>query len=93
MSRQKHIHKYKKIKLGKDYIVFRCLLPDCSHYIRRELAEGKVSICNRCNQPFIMTKNVVRKHAMPHCDDCVVRRDEQKISSIKELLEAKDVHD
>lgn len=62
-----HIHKYKKDILGKDYVIYKCVLPSCSHYLSERLIKGKFSICWRCGEPFI----IKLLHAKPHCDDCV----------------------
>src|SRR4051812_24615942 len=70
-SRHPLYHKYIRKKLGKkkDYIVFACQHPACSHYISADLIVGKLSQCNRCNTPFRMTKTAAKK-LKPHCKDC-----------------------
>lgn len=77
-----HIHKYKKINLGrngKEYLVYRCMKPDCSHYVPIAMAEGKLAECNRCEQPFIISKVQLTGSSMkpmtrPHCNDCIDRK-------------------
>lgn len=56
---KKHkVHKYRKVNIGRKepYIVYRCMLPDCSHYLPESLIEGKKSICWRCGKEFVMTR-------------------------------------
>jgi hypothetical protein len=75
----KHIHKYrlKDLARKKDvppYMVYICVKQECSHHIRVELAEGKVSECNRCGDSFVMRLNKL-KHGdriivRPHCEFC-----------------------
>jgi len=71
-----HIHKYMRVNLGKNgYVVFKCMIPGCPHYIRRELAVGRQSICWRCGRPMTLTMaNTLLKK--PHHLDC--RREEIK---------------
>jgi len=76
-----HIHKYKKIDLGtdKEYLVYKCMHPACSHYIPIALAEGKLCECNRCGEPMIITKVTLNGSnggpmAKPHCNDCIERK-------------------
>lgn len=77
-----HIHRYKKVNLSqnhKDYFVYKCLKPLCSHYIPLKLAEGKLCECYRCGNPFIITKSQLggsdkRATTRPHCIDCVKRK-------------------
>jgi hypothetical protein len=61
-----HIHKYQRAKLGSKYIIYKCTLPDCSHFIRKELVPGRRSICWYCNEPFILTKASLRLKS-PNC--------------------------
>lgn len=69
----KHIHQYRRTNIGvkNKYIVYACNLPLCTHYLRPELVEGKLSLCCRCDKPFVMTKEKLRL-ANPHCDDCKI---------------------
>jgi len=47
------------------------MLPNCAHFLREELAEGRASICWRCGIEFILNKrNMIQ--TKPHCmsDEC-----------------------
>jgi hypothetical protein len=69
----KHIHRYVKTTLGRNkWPIYKCNLPDCSHYISAELIDGKFSICHRCGERFIITKALTRL-AKPHCLKCTER--------------------
>jgi hypothetical protein len=82
----KHIHKYERVVLGKrGYTVFRCILPGCGHYIREELATGKMAICNRCENVFIMDKVAITLKK-PHCLDCTKRKDNADFDIFKEMV-------
>ena len=90
-----HIHRYKKVNLGrngKDYLVYKCVKPVCSHYIPLHLAEGKMCECNRCGEPMVITKLVMNGSqggpmARPHCIDCTKKKVETDVTSINEFLE------
>jgi len=80
----KHYHKYRLKNLSRDktkppYYVYVCIKQDCSHHIRIELIDGKISECNRCDRPFQMSYRKLKgtnKKVMerPHCDDCTKSR-------------------
>ena len=78
---RKHIHKYKRVDIGrkngpndrKEFIVFKCVLPDCTHYVEKALAEGKFCVCNRCGGLMTLTKAAMEL-ASPHCPDCTKRK-------------------
>jgi len=64
----KHIHKYLRQTLGhKGYIIYKCILPNCSHFLAEKLVLGRQAICWRCDNSFIITKF----HKKPHCESCV----------------------
>jgi hypothetical protein len=67
-----HLHKYERVTLGKSYVVYRCQLPGCAHYIRKELVKGKKCICNRCLQPMILD-SFAMQFVKPHCRACTER--------------------
>jgi hypothetical protein len=75
---QKHIHKYRRVNIGRnrDYLVMQCSLPNCNHYVPMANKEsiptliGKIAICNKCNDPFELTRESLRK-AKPVCAFCV----------------------
>ena len=74
MAGLKHVHRYEKATLGRNkWPIHRCDLPDCSHYISSELVSGKFSICHRCGERFVITKDLL-KLAKPHCRKCIERK-------------------
>jgi hypothetical protein len=63
------IHKYQRIKLKPSgYTVYKCMLPNCRHYIREELVIGLWSICWRCGGTFTMGQETLLRK--PHCPEC-----------------------
>jgi hypothetical protein len=96
-----HLHKYKKVNLGqngKEYLVYRCMKPACSHYIPLHLAEGKLCECNRCGEPMIITKIVLntsggKPTTFPHCPDCLKPKKEKNpdVEALAEFLKDKAV--
>lgn len=66
-----HIHKYKRAELGNNgYVIYRCMLPNCSHYLAQHLAVGRSSICWKCGDEFTMTMTSV-KRSKPKCLECI----------------------
>lgn len=89
-----HIHKYKRINIGapiykdgkvigrKDYPVYRCTKPDCKHYVRPELLEGKIAECGRCESSFVCDKSS-KNLAEPHCSGCTNKKKDVMNSTMK----------
>jgi len=69
LMRGKHIHKYRRLKLGqKNYIVYECVLPNCPHFLNEKLVDGRACVCWRCGNPFVMNPET---HLLkPHCKKC-----------------------
>lgn len=65
----KHVHKYERVKMGKDksFIVYKCALPGCTHYIQETFIQGKIALCWRCNEEFVIGAKVHRKPLCPSC--------------------------
>lgn len=91
-----HLHKYKKVDLarkkGKEkFLVYKCQVPTCSHYIPLSLAEGRVCECNRCGGVMLITKTTLQRSnggamSLPHCDDCIKRKNEETILDVASFL-------
>lgn len=84
----KHIHRYRRAKLGSQ-IIYKCTLPGCTHYILKALVENRASICHRCGTSFIITKKTLKTcPAMPHCDDCTNRKEDELLvdQALDELI-------
>lgn len=87
----KHVHKYKKVKLGKgkDYVVYACALPDCTHYLPSDLIVGKQSLCWRCGDKFIINERN-RNLKKPHCRNCTASKTgkiKKETGTIREVRE------
>ena len=75
MAKIKHTHRYERATLGKDYVIFKCNLPGCTHYISKILAKGRMTLCNRCNEPMILNAAAMQ-FKKPHCLDCTKKKNE-----------------
>lgn len=73
MVKVKHIHQYQAVTLGKNYRVYRCVRPDCSHYLPARLVFGKRSLCNRCGKEIEMD-NFALSLDKPHCVTCTKKK-------------------
>jgi hypothetical protein len=99
MSKSNHLHEYKKVDLARKkdkppYLVYKCQVLACPHYIPLTLAEGKVCKCSRCHQPMIITKATLTRSnggpmLFPHCEDCTVRKDSDAIANLAGIIERK----
>jgi hypothetical protein len=78
MAAQKHIHKYRRVKLGRDktYTVYACAFPDCTHYMPTDRIVGRRTICWVCDKPTIIWKDRNGVLAKPHCKDCTRRKED-----------------
>lgn len=87
-----HIHRYKRKDLSSDktkpYVVFACTKPVCTHYIRVDIAEGKMCECNVCGEPMILDKETITR-AKPRCQNCIVRKPRPQIMDIAEYMKDK----
>ena len=90
-----HLHRYKKVNIGrngKEYLIYRCMKPACNHYLPIAMTEGKLCECNRCEEPMIITKQVLfgsegKPMAKPHCPACTKRKVSKKdVDAIAEFL-------
>ena len=80
----KHIHRYKRVNLAttphKKYPVYRCILPNCNHYISPALLIGKQASCPRCGVEYVITADLARL-VKPHCRKCTIEK--EKVGRIK----------
>jgi hypothetical protein len=82
---QKHIHKYMRVKYGsKGYIIYKCTLPGCTHFVNERLILGRNAICWLCGNEF--TIRIL--HKKPHCDECIRPNRLTKELAQETLLEA-----
>lgn len=99
MSKHNHIHRYKKLDLsrtpGKEYLVYRCTKPVCTHYIPIDQAEGKICECNVCNEMMVITKEVLthsngrKPMAKPRCINCIKRKSQPQVDALAEFIKGK----
>lgn len=64
-----HIHRLKMHKYKNGTTIYFCTLPECYHKVESHLTVGKVTLCNICHQPFIMTERTALL-LRPHCSNC-----------------------
>lgn len=91
-ARQKiiHFHKYERQIWPSGKIFYRCMEPNCSHYLpMATLAIGRESLCwgRGCNNLVLITKEDVAKGIKsPMCDRCKEKRKQirQELSRIND---------
>ena len=80
----KHVHKYEKTSFGKkEYKVFKCMLPDCPHYLQPALTVGRKHLCWGCGDEMIIEKRHLSVNK-PKCAKCVELR-RRTLQEMKEL--------
>lgn len=86
-----HLHRYKRKNIGVDgkiFLVYVCTKPACSHYIRVDLAEGRLCECNICHETMIINKTVLTRsnkggsQVKPHCSDCTKKK---KVTHVEDV--------
>ena len=70
-----HVHKYKKSNIAKKgnkkYEVWKCQLPNCTHYLTKSHVVGRLSLCWVCGDTCIVRReNDGAVRAKPHCPNC-----------------------
>lgn len=69
-ANEKHVctvHQYERSKVNKE--IYRCIHPQCTHYMNRAYLEGKLAICYGCKNPFKLTWQQLR-NKRPVCEFC-----------------------
>lgn len=83
MQKHKGLHRYQLRDIGKrkdrdgnkkEYKVYHCNIPGCSHYKPPEQMFNVLSLCNRCDLPFIWDHAKNRNSVKPHCEECTRRK-------------------
>lgn len=85
----KHIHKLTRVRLGNDYIVYKCT--ECPRVVRQELVIGEKTICWRCQREMMMTVKSA-KLKKPHHPECTLkdgrsRRKAVEAAAVEKLVE------
>lgn len=65
----------------EDYKVFKCILPNCTHYIHESLALGMLSICPRCGDEFKLTQKSLLL-VKPHCNKHAKTQEQKDVLDI-----------
>jgi hypothetical protein len=69
---KRHRHKYHRIDIGMGTPVWKCALPDCSHYMPKHmegLLNGKNSTCWECGADINLNPSNMEEDK-PKCDNC-----------------------
>lgn len=81
-----HTHKYVRTELSPTYLVYKCVLPNCTHYLPTKLVIGRMSICWNCGVPFQIVARGTRPLKKKFiCDNCWEQKN-RKDDKIKEMI-------
>lgn len=61
-----------RVKINKA-IIYRCMLPGCSHYILKALLINRIANCPYCGNDYVITKDLARRERL-HCSACTVSK-------------------
>lgn len=77
MPSLKHTHRYERDTYGKNgYIIYKCVLPGCSHYVSKELALNKEGLCSSCENKILITKTMIHNDVRyPRCEKCKLEKE------------------
>jgi len=78
-------HKYKQAVFKSGTIIYRCGLTNCPHFTYEPLMVGKLSICWRCSNIFIITKRSLRSKKL-HCEACTRGKYNKPRESQQEII-------
>ena len=68
----KHTHQYMRVKI-KESVVYRCMIPGCTHYIPKALLINRIANCPYCGNDFLITRELARRERL-HCSSCTVSK-------------------
>lgn len=81
MPKQQHVHKYERQEIGKKgWVIYRCMLPDCSHFLPSEIMIlGRLSLCwGSCGEAVVYDQYMLSKEIKhPKCDKCIEEKKER----------------
>lgn len=85
------LHLYKRVNLSRKkdepFLVYKCIRIACGHWVRLDLAEGKLCECHRCGETLVLTKAVLALNlAMPHHIECVKSKKVDDAKNLAEIL-------
>lgn len=72
--------------MGKNYKVYACALPDCTHYIRADMIVGKRTVCWVCGKVTLVYQDSNGVLARPHCKSCTKRKTEDEPIDLPPLM-------
>lgn len=88
MPKEVHIHTYERPRWNKN--IYRCVAPDCSHYIQKKLLLGKYALCPECSSQFILTREKLLR-AKPKCDFCSNTKKSRELKVVAENRELQEI--
>jgi len=80
-----HIHKLKRVTLGTDYEVYRCMVTGCTTYYATTMSVGLITQCWSCLKPFEFSGRNLRQ-VKPKCLDCSGKQKETRESRAADSL-------
>jgi len=94
----KHLHQYKKVYLGGTKskpkgMVYRCMLPDCPHFLQPSMVPGRYAECRACGRKFIVTKELLYDKVFITCGCTKGKREEPEEMEEKKPVNLLDIRE
>lgn len=87
-NNKEHIHTYERPRWNRN--IYRCVAPDCSHYIQKKYLLGKYSKCPECGNQFILDREKLLR-AKPRCDFCSNTKKSRQLKAVGEVKELQEI--
>lgn len=85
MPSKLHTHKFRRYIRGKwNETRYACADPDCYKVARPSLLLGKPSVCWKCEQDFILTRDNLET-AKPRCLNCADTKEAREYRRMEEM--------
>jgi hypothetical protein len=78
-----HLHTFQRIGKSKRY---RCIHPDCTYVINKELLYGKRADCAKCHEAFIIDSESLRRKTLWCANTQCPNLDKLRDKSLDDLL-------
>lgn len=85
-------HRYRRFKLGKkeDYIIFKCILPACTHYLHESVMIGQQFLCECGKVGTVTEAKDLKVVDFLKCKDCQINADIPPAEVMKVLEKVKE---
>lgn len=90
MPKNLHPHKYVKAIVGKGRVVYKCVIPSCTHYQTPSLVLDRECTCNDCDAIFIplTRRDLLNRLLCRNCRKKIDVEPDRVLEVLEKLIEA-----